>query len=236
MKATFFVLGWAAERHPAMVRRIVEGGHEVASHGYNHRRVFEQSPEEFRADVRKTKALLEEISGQPVHGYRAASFSIDTRTPWAFVILAEEGHHYSTSLYPIRHDHYGAPEAPRHPHRPLAQAHLLEIPITTANLAGHRLPAGGGGYFRLLPFFVSRQLIARVNRAERRPCIFYFHPWELDPKQPRLEGAPFRSRFRHYVRLASMEARLERLLREFSWARIDEAFAADLRARELAAE
>jgi peptidoglycan-N-acetylglucosamine deacetylase len=236
VRATFFVLGWAAERHPAMVRKIVAAGHEIASHGYNHRRVFEQTPDEFRADVRKTKSLLEDASGQAVDGYRAASFSIDTRTPWAFAILAEEGHRYSTSLYPIRHDHYGAPDAPRHPYRPLERAAFLEIPITTATLAGRRLPAGGGGYFRLLPYFLSRRLIDQVNRAERRACIFYFHPWELDPDQPRLSGAPFRSRFRHYVRLDSMEARLERLLGEFLWGRIDDAFSADLRAPHTTAQ
>jgi len=226
--ATFFVLGWVGERHPRLIRRIAESGHEIASHGYSHRRVFEQGPEEFRADVRKTKAILESLAGHAVRGYRAASFSIDSRTPWAFAILEEEGHAYSTSVYPIRHDHYGVPDAPRHPYRPNERSRLVEIPISTAKLAGRRVPAGGGGYFRLMPYFLSWRLIDRVNRAEGRPCVFYFHPWEIDPEQPRIADASLRARLRHYVNLASMEGRLERLLGAFSWSRIDRAFQADL--------
>ena len=224
VKATFFTLGWIAERHPRMIDRIVAGGHELASHGYRHSRVSEQTPEEFRKDVRRTKALLEELSGAPVRGYRAASFSIDGRTPWAFEILAEEGHAYSSSVYPIHHDLYGMPEAPRFPYRPDPALDLLEVPLTTVRLFGRNFPCAGGGYFRLLPYNLSRRGMRRVNGEENQSCVFYFHPWEIDPDQPRVAGLPFKSRFRHYANLRHMQAKLRTVLAEFDWDRMDRIF------------
>ena len=221
---TFFTLGWIAERYPQVVRRIVAEGHELASHGYAHHRVFEQSPEEFRADVRPTKALLEDIGQVPVQGYRAASFSIDGRSLWAFDILAEEGHRYSSSVYPVVHDLYGMPEAPRFSYRAGTQG-LVEIPMTTISILGRNVPCSGGGYFRLFPYAASRWALRQVLRSHAKPCVFYFHPWELDPEQPRMADAPLKSRARHYLNLQRMEARLGRLLEDFSWCRMDEAFA-----------
>lgn len=219
--ATFFTLGWVAEQYPALMRRIAEAGHEVASHGYDHARVFTLSPEEFRADLRKSRALIEDASGQAVTGYRAPSFSIDHRTPWAHRILAEEGYLYSSSVAPIRHDHYGWPQSPRFGWKPVAGASLLELPVTTAEFYGRRLAAGGGGFFRLLPYGFSRWAIRQVNAREQRPAIIYFHPWEIDPDQPRVKGAPFRSRLRHYSNLSVMADKLRRLTRDFAWTRVD---------------
>ncbi len=221
VKGTFFTLGWVAERFPALVRRIVDEGHELASHGYGHVRVFNQEPEAFREDIRRTKAVLEESGGTRVRGFRAASFSIDARTPWAFEILAEEGHDYSSSIYPIRHDHYGMPDAKRLAFRPAGANGVLELPISTIRLAGRNLPCGGGGYFRLLPYGFSRCALARVNRVDGAPAIFYFHPWEIDPGQPRQPGIGAKTRFRHYINLGRTEARLGRLLRDFGWDRLD---------------
>lgn len=221
VKATFFTLGWVAERYPALMRRIVAGGHEVASHGYDHARVFTFTPEAFRADLRKSRAILEDASGQAVTGYRAPSFSIDARTPWAHPILAEEGYRYSSSVAPIRHDHYGWPESPRFAWKPVADAPLLELPVTTAKWGGHTLAAGGGGFFRLLPYGFSRWAIRQVNRDAQRPAIIYFHPWEIDPDQPRVAGAPLRSRVRHYTNLSVMAPKLRRLARDFQWTRVD---------------
>ena len=221
VSATFFTLGWVAERYPALMRRIVEAGHEVASHGYDHVRVFSLTPEAFRADLRRSRALLEDASGQPVIGYRAPSFSIDRRTPWAHAILAEEGYVYSSSVAPIRHDHYGWPESPRFAWKPVEGAPLLELPVTTAELGGRRLAAGGGGFFRLLPYGFSRWAIRQVNAREQRPAIIYFHPWEIDPGQPRVPGAPLRSRLRHYTNLSVMAHKLRRLTRDFAWTRVD---------------
>ncbi len=225
VRATFFVLGWVAERQPRLVRRIVEAGHELASHGFAHVRIHEQTPEDFRADVRKTKRLLEDTGGVPVRGYRAASFSIDGGTLWAFNILAEEGHAYSSSIYPIRHDLYGMPDAPRFAYRPSDGGGVLEIPVATTRLFGRNLPCGGGGYFRLLPYRLSRWSLGRVNR-EGQPAVFYFHPWEIDPDQPRQSAAPLKSRFRHYTNLGRMERRLFALLGEFAWDRMDRVFLA----------
>lgn len=222
--ATFFTLGWIAERYPHVVRQIADAGHEVASHGYEHIKIHDQSPEAFRRDIRRTKAILEDISGQRIRGYRAASFSIDQRSLWAFDILAEEGHDYSSSVYPIRHDHYGMPDASRFAFRPSDRHGLLEIPVSTLRLLSHNVPSGGGGYFRLLPYGFSRWALRRIGRKDRRPVVFYFHPWEIDPDQPRLEGVPLRSRFRHYVNLDAMERRLRAVLRDFSWHRIDRVF------------
>ena len=225
VSATFFTLGWIAKRHPQLIRRIVEAGHEIASHGWDHARVFTMTPAAFRADLARARATIEDAAGVAVSGYRAPSFSIDARTPWAHPVLAEEGYAYSSSVAPIAHDHYGWPEAPRFAFRPVAGASLIELPVTTARIAGRTLAAGGGGFFRLLPYRFSRWAIERVNRAEGRPAIFYFHPWELDPGQPRVREAPLRSRLRHYSRLGAMEGKLRRLIRAFSWGRVDAAVA-----------
>ena len=214
-QATFFTLGWIAERYPALVRRIVAAGHELASHGFGHLRIHEQTRAEFSEDICRAKALLEDVGGAEVNGYRAPSFSIGRDTLWAFDCIAEAGYRYSSSVYPVRHDLYGMPEAPRFPYK--SRGGLLEIPITTARLLKRNLPAGGGGYFRLLPYRVSRALIRRVNRAEGRSAVFYFHPWELDPGQPRIAGTSLRTRFRHYLNLNRTQARLRRLLRDFRW-------------------
>ncbi len=178
-KATFFTLGWVADRYPRLVRDIVSNGHELASHGYGHLRASDQSAEAFAVDIRRAKAVLEDTAGVTVRGYRAPSFSIGRTNLWAFDSLVEAGYQYSSSVYPVQHDHYGMPEAPRFPFR--VRDRLLEIPVTTTRLFGRNLPAGGGGYFRLAPYRVSRWAIGRVNRVERRPAIFYFHPWEIDP-------------------------------------------------------
>jgi polysaccharide deacetylase family protein (PEP-CTERM system associated) len=221
VKATFFTLGWVAERYPALVRRIVEQGHEVASHGYDHARVFTFTPEEFRADLRKARAILEDAGGQAVTGYRAPSFSIDARTPWAHAILAEEGYAYSSSVAPIRHDHYGWPQSPRFAWKPVAGSPLVELPVTTARWGNRTLAAGGGGFFRLLPYAFSRWAIRQVNGQEGRPAIIYFHPWEIDPDQPRVADAPIRSKLRHYSNLSAMAGKLRRLTRDFAWTRVD---------------
>jgi polysaccharide deacetylase family protein (PEP-CTERM system associated) len=227
VRATFFTLGWVAERHAALIRRIVAAGHELASHGYAHHRVFEQTPAQFRDDVRHTKKLLEDTGGTAVNGYRAASFSIDQRCLWAFDILAEAGHTYSSSIYPVRHDLYGMPDAPRAPFRAGGNG-ILEIPLTTVRLAGRNLPCSGGGFFRLYPYGVSRWAYDRVNTVDQRPGIFYFHPWEIDPTQPRVAGAPWKSRLRHFINLRRMAPRLRRLLRDFTWDRMDQAYPAAL--------
>ena len=222
--ATFFTLGWIAERYPDMVRRIVAGGHELASHGYGHLRASDQSRAEFSDDVVRSKALLEEIGGQAVIGYRAPSFSIGTANLWALDVLKEAGYRYSSSIYPIRHDHYGMPDAPRFAFYPNGPDGLLEVPITTVQMAGRNFPAGGGGYFRLLPYALSRWMMQRVNKVDRQPAIFYFHPWEIDPGQPRPDGVDAKSRFRHYVNLQRMEGRIKALTGDFAWDRMDRIF------------
>jgi len=222
--ATWFTLGWIAERHPGLVRRIVAAGHELASHGYDHQRVSAQSPALFRADVERSKALLEDISGVAVNGYRAPSFSIGGANLWALDTLREAGYRYSSSIYPIHHDHYGMPDAPRFAHYPRGAGGLLELPLTTCRLFAHNLPAAGGGYFRLLPYAFSRWALQRVNASDRQACIFYFHPWELDPGQPRQRGIGLKTRFRHYVNLGLMEERVRRLLHDLRWDRIDRVF------------
>jgi polysaccharide deacetylase family protein (PEP-CTERM system associated) len=202
----------------------VQAGHELASHGYEHERASRQTHEEFRSDVRRAKHLLEDTGGVPVVGYRAPSFSIDKSNGWALSCLAEEGYRYSSSIYPIRHDHYGMADAPRFPYRPVEAASLLEIPITTVRVLNRNFPAGGGGYFRLLPYSVSKWSLRRVNRIDGQPCVFYFHPWEIDPEQPRQRGIGLKTRFRHYVNLSRMQARLGRLLSDFQWDRMDRVF------------
>jgi polysaccharide deacetylase family protein (PEP-CTERM system associated) len=222
-KGTFFVLGWVAERHPALVRRIVADGHELASHGYEHTRIHQFTPEQFRNDVVRTKQILEDVGGVQVRGYRAPSYSINAKNLWALEVLREAGHVYSSSIYPIRHDLYGMPDAPRFPFR-LKTDGILEIPVTTVRLGNRNLPCGGGGYFRLLPYVAYRWMLRRVNVTDGQPGLFYFHPWEIDPGQPRVSKAPLRSRFRHYLNLDSMQARLDRLLTDFTWGRMDEVF------------
>lgn len=221
VKATFFTLGWVAERYPELIRRIANAGHEIASHGWDHQRVFTFEPEEFRKDLAMARAVLEDASGQRVAGYRAPSFSIDARTPWAHEVLADEGYAYSSSVAPIIHDHYGWPEAPRFAFNPIADAELIELPVTTARLGNRTIAAGGGGFFRMLPYRFSQWAIHQVNREENRPAIFYFHPWEIDPDQPRVANAPLKSRVRHYSRLSAMQGKLERLLKDFEWGRVD---------------
>jgi polysaccharide deacetylase family protein (PEP-CTERM system associated) len=221
-RGTFFTLGWLAERYPGLVRRIAAAGHEVASHGYAHQRASDLTPEAFTADIRLAKVILEDITGSAVTGYRAPSFSIGEANLWAHDCIAEAGYRYSSSVYPVRHDHYGIPDAPRFPWR--LPNGLVEVPISTVQMLGRNWPAGGGGFFRLLPYALSRWQIARVNAADRRPAIFYFHPWEIDPEQPRVTAATAKTRFRHYINLQHTEARLDRLLSDFSWGRADEVF------------
>ncbi len=220
VKATFFTLGWVAHRYPALMRRIVDAGHEVASHGWDHVRVFTMTPDQFAADLDRTRKTLEDTSGTAVTGYRAPSFSIDKRTPWAHPILAEAGYSYSSSVAPVVHDHYGWPEAPRFAFQPVTGSDLLELPVTTAKFAGRTLAAGGGGFFRLLPYGFSRWAFQQVNDADR-PGIFYFHPWEIDPAQPRVADAPLRSKVRHYTNLDVMAAKLKRIMGAFEWGRVD---------------
>lgn len=221
---TFFTLGWIAERYPALVRRIVREGHELASHGYAHLRASEQTPDEFRHDITLSKNLLEQLSGQAVRGYRAPSFSIGAGNLWALDCLQEAGYRYSSSIYPVRHDHYGMPGAPRFAWRPHGDAGLLELPVSTVRLCGHNLPAGGGGFFRLWPYAVSRWALRRINSRDGQAGIFYFHPWELDPGQPLPQGIGLKARLRHTLNLRRTEARLERLLGDFRWGRIDRIF------------
>ena len=224
VSATFFTLGWVAERHPRLVRRIVSEGHELASHGYSHRRADSQTRREFHDDVAKAKAILEDVGGTTIRGYRAATFSIGPANWWAFEVLAETGHDYSSSIYPIAHDLYGMPECSRMAFRE-QRSGMIEIPLTTVRLFGRNFPCSGGGYFRLLPYGLTTRAMRRVNRVDGLPCIFYMHPWEIDPEQPRHHEAPLKSRLRHYTNLGATEGRLRRLLREFRWGRMDEAFA-----------
>ncbi|HLO62346.1 MAG TPA: XrtA system polysaccharide deacetylase [Azonexus sp.] len=220
-KATFFTLGWIAERYPHVVRQIIANGHEIASHGYGHERATDQTPDSFFADVNVAKLILEDLSDSEVKGYRAPSFSIGENNPWAFECLERAGYRYSSSIYPIRHDHYGMPNAPRHAHQ---VGKLLEIPATTLRFFSRNWPASGGGYFRLIPYGLSRWMIEHINRADQIPAVFYFHPWEVDIGQPRIPGIGAKTRFRHYVNIHRMEQRLHRLFSDFSWCRMDQLF------------
>lgn len=224
VRATFFILAWVAERCPGLIRRIAAAGHELASHGSEHRRVDEMGPEAFREDVRRSKRIIEGIGGGPVAGFRAPTFSIGRDSLWAFDVLAEEGYSYSSSIYPVRRDYYGMPEAPRAPFLPSRRHAIEEYPITTLRLAGRTLPCGGGGFFRLLPYGVSRAAIDRVNRVDQRPAIFYVHPWELDPGQPRVAGLSLKARLSHTLNLSRTESRLDRLAADFAWDRMDAVF------------
>jgi polysaccharide deacetylase family protein (PEP-CTERM system associated) len=224
VKATFFTLGWIAERHAGLIRRIADAGHEVASHGFSHVRVDAQSPAEFREDVRRSRGILEDLTGARVRGYRAATFSVGPRTPWAWRVLEEEGYAYSSSVYPVARDFYGSPDAPRKVYRPDGATGLVEIPISTLRLGNRNWPCGGGGYFRLFPYALSKAAIRHVNAAEGASAVFYIHPWELDPQQPRPAGASLKSRLRHYTNLSKTRDRLRRLTQDFSWDRLDRAF------------
>lgn len=221
-KATFFALGWIAERYPQMVRQIVQEGHELASHGYGHERASDQTEEAFFADIHLAKIVLEDLTGIEVNGYRAPSFSIGKANLWAFDCLARAGYRYSSSVYPIRHDHYGMPDSPRFAYE--VRPGLMEIPITTFRLLNRNLPCSGGGYFRLLPYAMSRWMLGRVNTGDRESGIFYFHPWEIDIGQPRIAGISRKTRFRHYVNIGRMEGRLNQLLGDFKWGRMDHIF------------
>ncbi len=221
-RATFFTLGWVAERYPEMIRRMVAAGHELASHGYEHARASDQGYGQFLADIRLAKAVIEDLAGSEVKGYRAPSFSIGLANTWAFECIAEAGYRYSSSVYPIRHDHYGFPDFPRFGHE--VRPGLFELPVSTVRAFGSNWPAGGGGYFRLLPYALSRWSIARINRQDGRSAMFYFHPWEIDPEQPRVAGPGLKSSLRHYVNLRRMEPRLRRLLSDFRWDRADKVF------------
>jgi polysaccharide deacetylase family protein (PEP-CTERM system associated) len=221
VKATFFTLGWVAQRHGPLLREIARRGHELASHGWDHQRVFTMDRKSFGEDIERARKVIEDAAGMRVIGYRAPSFSIDRRTPWAFLELAERGYAYSSSVAPVAHDHYGWPEAPRFAFRPIPWTSLVEIPVTTAMFAGRRLAAGGGGFFRVLPYAFSRWAIRQVNRRDERPAIFYFHPWEIDPGQPRVAGAPLKSKLRHYTNLDQMAPKLRQLVHEFAWGRMD---------------
>jgi polysaccharide deacetylase family protein (PEP-CTERM system associated) len=220
IKGTFFTLGWVAERYPALMRRIADAGHEVANHGSNHDRVYSFTPAQFSADLDRSRKTIEDASGAKVTGYRAPSFSFTKETPWAHQILAEQGYVYSSSINPIAHDHYGWADAPRFAFKPLKDSDLIEIPVTTAMIGQKRIGAGGGGFFRLLPYIYSRWAVRQVN-AEQRPGIIYFHPWEIDVDQPRVENAPLKSKFRHYTKLSSMAPKLKRLIGDFKWDRLD---------------
>jgi polysaccharide deacetylase family protein (PEP-CTERM system associated) len=215
IKSTFFVLGWVAERYPDLIKEIHSQGHEVASHGYAHRRVTLLSRNEFLQDVKRSKDHLEDLLGEQIIGYRAPSFSIGYSNEWAFEVLAELGFKYSSSTYPVNHDLYGSPDWPRFAYnRP---ENILEIPIPTLRIMGKQIPIGGGGYFRLYPYKITEKLVSKYLRQEKQPYSFYFHPWEIDAGQPRLKNAPLKSRFRHYVNLHRTEAKLIRLLDDFNW-------------------
>ncbi len=220
--ATFFTLGWIAERYPQLVRAIVDQGHELASHGCGHQRASELSPQAFFADIDRAKKMLEDLGGHQVLGYRAPSFSIGTANLWAFDALLEAGYRYSSSVYPIRHDHYGMPDSPRFAY-PVRDG-LLEVPITTLRLFNKNFPSSGGGYFRLLPYALSRWMIRKVNAEDQQSAVFYFHPWEIDVEQPRIAGIDAKTRFRHYVNIDRTQERIAQLLSDFSWGRMDEIF------------
>ena len=226
VKSTFFVLGWVAERYPELIKEISKQGHEIASHGYAHRRASEQTREEFTADVLRSKNHLEDLLGEKLTGYRAPSFSIGYTNEWAFEVLAELGFGYSSSTYPVKHDLYGTPDWPRFAYK--RPEGIVEIPIPTLKILGKQVPIGGGGYFRLYPYSVARKLVKQYLKKEQQPYSFYFHPWEIDPEQPHVEGASFKSRFRHYLNLDKMEGRLESLLKDFKWGTMKDVYNIDV--------
>lgn len=215
-KATFFIVGWIAERHPSLVREIVSRGHEVGCHSYLHRRIYTLTPDEFREDTKKAKDILEEITGQQVLSYRAPSYSITEKSLWALDVLAELGFMYDSSIFPVYHDTYGIPDAPRFRYQ-LKDHQMVEFPISTAHFFGCNIPVAGGGYFRLFPYWLTRALLRTINFQEKQPFVFYLHPWEVDPEQPRFRNAPALSRFRHYNNLTKTEGRFRRLLQDFNF-------------------
>jgi len=221
VKATFFVLGYEAERHPELVREITNAGHEIGSHGYAHRLAYKQSEADFRDDVARSRKLLQDLSGHDVLAYRAPSFSIGRRTPWGHRILVEEGYRCDSSVFPIRHDLYGDPDAPVGIHTIETESGpIIEFPMTVVQLFGRNIPTGGGGYFRIFPWWLTRRMLAQVNQT--RPFVFYIHPWEIDPDQPRFDKAPLKSRFRHYTNLHKTADRFVQLLGNFRFATIRE--------------
>jgi len=220
-KATFFIVGWIAERYPQLVKTIHNQGHRIGAHSYWHRKIYDLTPEQFRADTHKVKSILEDIVGEPVLGYRAPSYSITGKSLWALDILKELGFAYDSSIFPIHHDTYGIPDAPRFAYRHANG--LLEYPISTALLLGRKIPVSGGGYFRLFPYWFTRHALQTINHKEAKPFIFYLHPWELDPEQPRMQQARFLSRFRHYNQLQQTQSRFERLLKDFHFQAIEAA-------------
>ena len=232
-KATFFALGWVAERAPELIREIVARGHELGSHGYDHVKVFDQTREAFREDAGRTKRILEDCGGVEVRGYRAAGFSIDKRTLWAHQTLMELGYTYSSSEHPIAHDHYGDPNGSRSAYQPIDGSSFIEAPVATAEIFGRRVSAAGGGWFRAAPYTASKRLISKAAQSLNGPTIFYFHPWEIDAEQPRIAGASRKARFRHYLNLDKMERKLSRLLKDYPWGRIDDAL--DLPSKSVAA-
>ncbi len=233
VRATFFTLGWVAERHRPLIQRMVREGHEIGCHGYEHIRITTQSREEFRADLARSKGLLEDAAGVPVHGYRAATFSITRGNLWAFEEIEQAGFRYSSSVYPVHHDLYGIPDAPRRPFRPVGTSRLVEIPISTLSLGGLNLPVAGGGYFRLLPYAVSRALIRAVHARDGSPVNMYFHPWEFDPEQPRPEGLTFKTRLRHYINQGRTLARMRALVADFRWDSFANVYAGAIEGRDL---
>jgi polysaccharide deacetylase family protein (PEP-CTERM system associated) len=216
VKATFFIVGWIAERYPDLVLEIDRQGHEIGCHSYQHQKIYNLTPEQFREDTRRAKETLEQIIGKPVKGYRAPSYSITKKSLWALDILAELGFRYDSSIFPVYHDNYGIPDAPRFAYR-LEKQDMMEYPISTVQFPGMNLPIAGGGYFRLFPYWFTRMALRRINRKEKQPFIFYFHPWEVDPEQPRIQGAGAKSRFRHYLNLDKTRNRLEHLLQDFKF-------------------
>lgn len=227
VKSTFFTLGWVADKFPSLVKRIVDQGHDLASHGWDHKRVTRLTRDEFSVDVEKSKKILEDVSGTEVNGYRAPSYSFTLKNDWAHDVLLEQGYLYSSSVAPIKHDLYGIPSAPRFSYT-CANDQLLELPITTTRMMNKNFPCGGGGWFRLYPYAVSKWAINRVNKNDNEPAIFYFHPWEIDPEQPRIEGVKLSAKFRHYQNLAHMERKITKLLADYKWRTIPEVYAADL--------
>lgn len=228
IKASFYILGWFAQKHPQLIQKMAKAGHEIASHGYDHRRVDTFTKSEFKEDSHKAKSILEEISGQNIIGYRAPTFSLNEKTPWAYDVLKEMGFRYSSSLYPVKHDLYGDPNGQRIPFQPLGKSiDFYEIPMSTLRMFNKNIPISGGGYFRLLPYSIYKRLILRNQNSSAAPCIFYTHPWEIDAGQPKIEGLSFKSRFRHYHNLEGTYAKLEKLCKDFRWGRMDYIFLKD---------
>ena len=214
VKATFFVVGWIAERYPKIVREIAKNGHEVGCHSYLHRKIYDLTPDEFREDTRRAKSILEDIAGIKIKGYRAPSYSITKKSLWALNILEELGFQYDSSIFPIYHDNYGIPDAPRFEYK-VPKHNMMEYPISTSLILGRKIPVAGGGYFRLFPYWFTKKALKKINKKEKKPFIFYLHPWELDPDQPRFNNAGYLSRFRHYNNLRKTKLRFSRLLSDF---------------------